>query len=302
MKDPGWNWKEIIYEAENLAFFKGAIAFLFNNEKGEPDWIYFKEKLENAKQLFDKEGVRTDYRVKALHTLYSYCDDFDSQFWWNAKIFNCSANTWKENILIKINSNNTYVYAKPVHHLLMWHLPPEEKKEDERLQRLADESFVNFLVTENKNNADMYIRNPHNALYYCGCKYGVMLDHKMRDSYLNRLLEEGKIELTENNRRIADTGLFWGDLNINFIYHASNGKNLHLQWYQQRNNENYDIYLMTQDWRYIERKTKLENEQGDRQKYYCFNVEKPAENDSDIEHFCRQVETEFKEFIENNNI
>lgn len=298
------DWKEKIYTAENFAFFKGSIAFLFNDKDGKTDWSNFDAKMENARLLFDKEGVQADQRVKALHTLYSYCDDFDSQFWWNAKIFNWSAKTWKENILTKVNDYNTYIYAKPVHHLLMGDAPSKEKKQDERLQLLANESFVNFLVAENKNNEDMYIRHPHNALYYCGRRYGVMLNpeiHKMRDAYLNQLLDARKIELTNNNYRINNTGLFWGNLSINFIYHAPNGKDLHLQWYQQRNNREYDIYLMTQDWNYMRRTAKLENAQGDRQDFYCFNVEKPADGISYIEYFCQLVEAEFNEFIENNN-
>lgn len=295
------DWKEKIYAAENFAFFKGAIAFLFTDGDGKTDWNNFDKKLETARLLFNKGGVQADQRVKALRTLYSYCDDFNSQFWRYAKIFNWSTETWKENILTKVNTSNEYVYAKPVHHLLMGDAPSEEKKQDERLQLLANESFVTFLVNENKNNEDMYIRDPHNALYYCGRKYGVMLEHKMRDSYLNQLLDANKIELTDSNNRIADTGLFWGNFNINFIYHT-NGKDLHLQWYRQRNNREYDIYLMTEDWNYMRRTTKLENEQGDRQDFYCFNIEKPADSISYIEYFCQLVETEFKEFIENNNI
>ncbi|MBM6945796.1 MULTISPECIES: DUF262 domain-containing protein [Bacteroides] len=299
MKAP--DWKEKIYAAENFAFFKGAIAFLFTDGDGKTDWNNFDKKLETARLLFNKGGVQADQRVKALRTLYSYCDDFNSQFWRDAKIFNWSTETWKENILTKVNASNEYIYAKPVHHLLMGDAPSEEKKQDERLQLLANESFVTFLVKENKNNEDMYIRDPHNALYYCGRKYGVMLEHKMRDSYLNQLLDANKIELTDSNNRIADTGLFWGNFSINFIYHA-NGKDLHLQWYRQRNNREYDIYLMTEDWNYMRRTTKLENEQGDRQDFYCFNIEKPADGISYIEYFCQLVETEFKEFIENNNI
>ena len=299
MKAP--DWKEKIYAAENFAFFKGAIAFLFTDGDGKTDWNNFDKKLETARLLFNKGGVQADQRVKALRTLYSYCDDFNSQFWRDAKIFNWSTETWKENILTKVNASNEYIYAKPVHHLLMGDAPSEEKKQDERLQLLANESFVTFLVKENKNNEDMYIRDPHNALYYCGRKYGVMLEHKMRDSYLNQLLDANKIELTDSNNRIADTGLFWGNFSINFIYHA-NGKDLHLQWYRQRNNREYDIYLMTEDWNYMRRTTKLENEQGDRQDFYCFNIEKPADGISYIEFFCQLVETEFKEFIENNNI
>ena len=293
-KDPDWKGK--IYAAENFAFFKGAIAFLFTNEDGKTDWNNFDIKMETARLLFDKEGVRTDQRVKALHTLYSYCDDFNAQFWWNAKIFNCSANTWKENILTKVNASNEYIYSKPVHHLLMGDAPSEEKKENERLQILANESFVKFLVSENTNNENLYIRHPHDALYYCGNMYGVMLDYPMRDTYLNHLLDAGIIELTDSNKRIAGTGLFWGYLSINFIYHV-NGKELYLQWNKQSNNKEYDIYLMTQEWDYKRRSIVLENEQGDKKQYYCFNIAEPSDGTSYINSFCQQVETEFAEFI-----
>ena len=171
--------------------------------------------------------------------------------------------------------------------------PSEKTSDDRRMRLLTDESMVSFLVTENKNESDMYIRDPHDALYYCGYKYGVMLNFERRDTYLNLLLDEGVIELTDRNRRIDNTGLFWGDFNINFLYHARNGHTLHLQWYQQRNYNAYDIYLMTNEWSYKMRPDSLENELGDRKKYYCFNVEIPNDDTSIIEQFHKQVEENF---------
>lgn len=297
-KDPDWKGK--IYAAENFAFFKGAIAFLFNNEEGKVDWSCFDKKMETARLLFDKEGIRIEKRVEALHTLYSYCESWELQFWWNAKIFTCTAKTWKENILTKVNTSNEYIYSKPVHHLLMGHSPSNETK-SEKIRLLANESFVRFLVSENTNNWNLYIRHPHDALYYCGYKYGVMLNYPMRDTYLNQLLDAGIIELTDSNKRIAGTGLFWGNLSINFIYHV-NGKELYLQWYKQSNNKEYDIYLMTQEWDYKRRSIVLENEQGDKKQYYCFNIAKPSDVTSYIDSFCQQVETEFAEFISGKSI
>lgn len=293
----GPDWKGKIYAAENFAFFKGAIAFLFNNEEGKVDWSCFDKKMETARLLFDKEGIRTEKRVETLHTLYSYCDSWELQFWWNAKIFTCTASTWKENILTKVNASNEYIYSKPVHHLLMGHSPSNETK-SEKIRLLANESFVKFLVSENTHNWNLYIRHPHDALYYCGYKYGVMLNYPMRDTYLNRLLDAGIIELTDSNKRIAGTGLFWGNLSINFIYR----KELYLQWYKQSNNREYDIYLMTQEWDYKRRSIVLENEQGDKKQYYCFNIAKPSDGTSYIDSFCQQVETEFAEFISEKNI
>lgn len=298
------DWKEKIYKAETFAFFKGAIAFLFNDEKGNVDWTFFDKKMETARQLFDNGGVLADNRVKALHTLYSYCDDFNSQFWWDAKIFNWRASTWKENILTKVDTSYAYVYAKSVHHLLMGDEPYEGTKPD-YIQLLASESFVKFLV-KNKDNRDMYIRDPYYALHYCGEKCGVMLDqeiHETRYAVLSQLLDSKIIEFDIKSgkkysiSRVGDTDLIWGPLDINFVYHASNGINLHLQWYRVRNNNTYDIYLMTENWHYMERPTEMKEEEGDKQKYYCFNFEMPDDNTPLIDSFRNQVETEFEEFI-----
>lgn len=302
--------KHNIHEAEKTAFFKGAIAFLFNNEKGETDWSNFDTKRRKAQELFDKDGVQTDKMVDAMQTLYSYCDNWGSQFWWNAKIFNGKASTWKEQILTKVAGDNKYVYAKPVHYLLMGAEPSKERKEDRQLRLLSSKSLIEHLVKKNAQGLDMYIRDPHDALHYCGRKYGVMLSYQERDKCLNELLnkEKGKIVLTDQNERIIilkdeygdEDVVFWGDLNINFVYCPENGKPLHLQWYRGRSSTEYDIYLMNEDWGYKIRTTHMEKEHDDRKRYYCFNFNiDESSGESLADQFCSQVETEFAEFIKN---
>ena len=299
------DWKNKIHEAEKTAFFKGAIAFLFNNKKGETDWAKFDTKWETAKQLFDKDGVKADKIVDAMQTLYSYCNDWDSQLW-NAQIFNGKANTWKNQILTKVIRDNKYVYAEPVYHLLMGEGPSKEKKPDRRLRLLSSRSLIEHLVKENPKGQDMYIRYPHDFLYYYRRKYGVMFNFENRDKCLNELLKNNKIELvTDWNKKIdiekdeyGDKDvMFWGYMDINFVYCPENGKLLHLQWYRERNETVYDIYLMNEDWTYKKRPTPLENEKGDRKRHYCFNLhidESPGKSLAD--QFCEQVE---KEFIKN---
>ena len=300
--------KHNIHEAEKTAFFKGAIAFLFNNEKGETDWSNFDTKRRKAQELFDKDGVQTDKMVDAMQTLYSYCDNWGSQFWWNAKIFNGKASTWKEQILTKVAGDNKYVYAKPVHYLLMGAEPSKERKEDRQLRLLSSKSLIEHLVKKNAQGLDMYIRDPHDALHYCGRKYGVMLSYQERDKCLNELLnkEKGKIVLTDQNERIIilkdeygdEDVVFWGDLNINFVYCPENGKPLHLQWYRGRSSTEHDIYLMNEDWGYKIRTTHMEKEHDDRKRYYCFNFNiDESSGESLADQFCSQVETEFAEFI-----
>lgn len=303
-QDPAW--KDTIHEAEKTAFFKGAIAFLFINEKGETDWTNFDTKWKTAQQLFDKDGVKADKMVDAMHTLYSYCDDWGSQFWWNAKIFNGKASTWKDQILTKVVGDNKYVYAKPVHYLLMKAEPSKERKVDRWLRLLSSRSLIEHLVKENPKGQDMYIRYPHDSLYYCGRKYGVMLSYPERDKCLNELLNIGKIDLTEPNERIIipkdeygnEDVVFWGSLDINFAYCPENAKPLHLQWYQGGSSAEHEIYLMNEDWTYKIRPTPLGDEKGDRKRLYCFNLHIDESSGKSLaDQFCKQVETEFAEFI-----
>lgn len=305
-----YGWKDKIHKAEKTAFFKGAIAFLFNNEKGETDWNNFDTKRDTAQELFDKDGVKADKTVAAMQTLYSYCDDWGSQFWWNAKIFNGKASTWKEQILTKVDGENKYVYAKPVHYLLlMGAKPSKERKEDRRLRLLSSNSLIEHLVRKNPKGQDMYIRYPHDSLYYCGKKFGVMLYYESRDKCLNELLRNNKIKLLAGqNEKISiknDDGnevdaVFWGDLNINFDYYPENGEPLHLQWYQGGSSAEYEIYLMNEDWTYKIRPTPLENGLGDRKRFYCFNLNiDESSGESLVKQFCIQAETEFAEFIKN---
>ena len=304
-QDPAW--KDTIHEAEKTAFFKGAITFLFNNEKGETDWNNFDTKWRTAKKLFDKGGVKADKIVNAMQTLYSYCNNWYPQLWWHAKIFNCKANTWKD-ILTKVDEYNQYVYAEPVYHLLMGEGPSIERKSDRRLRLLSSRSLIEHLVKENPKGQDMYIRYPHDSLYYCGRKYGVMLSYPERDKCLNELLNIGKIDLTEPNERIIiskdeygdEDVVFWGSLDINFVYYPENGEPLHLQWYQGGSSAEYEIYLMNEDWKYKIRPTPLENEKGDRKRLYCFNFNiDESSGESLVKQFCIQAETEFAEFIKN---
>ena len=185
--------------------------------------------------------------------------------------------------------------------------PSKERKVDRRLRLLSSKSLIKHLVEKNPKGQDMYIRNPHDSLHYCGSKYGVMLNYEKRDQCLNELLKNNKIELvTDWNKKIdiekdeyGDKDVvFWGDLNIYFVYHTKNGHSLHLQWYRGGSSTEYDIYLMNEDWKYKIRPTPLEKENGDRKRFYCFNFNIDKSSGKSLaDQFCKQVEEEFAEFI-----
>ena len=134
-----------------------------------------------------------------------------------------------------------------------------------------------------------------------------MLNYEKRDQCLDELLKNNKIELvTDWNKKIdiekdeyGDKDVvFWGDLNIYFVYHTKNGHSLHLQWYRGGSSTEYDIYLMNEDWKYKIRPTPLEKENGDRKRFYCFNFNIDKSSGKSLaDQFCKQVEEEFAEFI-----
>ena len=271
------DWKKKIETAEKLYFFKGAIAFLFNDVDGQPTaWDLFDQKLERAKQIFDINGLKEEYRVDILHCLYSYCDSWDAQLWWSHKIFNGLAATWKDNILTLVDRNYQYVYASPVHHILMGDEPWTEIK-DTRIRVLSNRSLIQYILKHNENKRDMYIRWPYDALYFCGDKRGVLLSHEDRNRVISELLKDTRFQLNNEDVLIPGTNLFWG-FDIDLLFHQTTEKTIYFRWYREHNSQAYDIYIMDSQWNYMHRPSEKTDEQGDRKNCYCFNVESTPSN------------------------
>lgn len=94
-RSDGKSWESVIIDdAENHAFFKGAIRFLFNNENGDIDWDKFDIKLSNARKYFNKEGLAAEYRIDVTKSLVIQCDKWKEQLY-DKQIFNPNASTWK---------------------------------------------------------------------------------------------------------------------------------------------------------------------------------------------------------------
>ena len=270
-------WKEKIEAAEKMYFFRGAIAFLFNDVNGQPTaWDLFDQKLERAKQIFDANGLKEDYLIDTLHCLYSYCDNWDVQLWWSHKIFNGLAATWKENVLTLVDRNYQYVYASPVHHILMGDEPRTEI-EDKRILTLSNRSLITYFLKHNENKKEMYIRWPYDALYFCGDKRGVLLSYGFRNQAISAMLKDGRFRLNNEDIIIPGTDLLWG-FDIDMTFQIEPGKTIYFRWYRESNNQVYDIYLMDDQWNYKHRPNEKPEEKGDRKNCYCFNVERDKSN------------------------
>lgn len=105
-RDDGKSWKEIIIDAENSAFFKGAIRFLFTKDNIGDDWKDFETKWGNAQKYFDEKGVKDSdkkYRTDAilLKAVLYHVKDFWKYIEPQKYVFDNEPATWKYNILLE---------------------------------------------------------------------------------------------------------------------------------------------------------------------------------------------------------
>lgn len=105
-------WKDKIEKAENTAYFKGAIRFLFRDDCGKTDWSEFDKKFANADTFFDASGVKESYKTAITRALVLACEKWNGNGGlYDNQIFNPNANTWKRILCSKS-------FAKAVHCIL----------------------------------------------------------------------------------------------------------------------------------------------------------------------------------------
>ena len=180
--------EEIIIKAESYAFFKGAIRFLFTDDKGIVEWCDFDTKWENAQKYFDEDGVKDDeekFKSEAVllkAVLYNVKD-----FWKCIEpqkyVFDNKAETWKSNILLEKGWENA------VHQIMMGKLEIIPREGDSLIYKnLYSTNLLNYVSNHLQGSRIRWIHD-HRALYppYYD---GILLDDENRDNkfYRNRLL------------------------------------------------------------------------------------------------------------------
>lgn len=281
-KENGLNyetWEEIIIEAESTAFFKGAIRFLFQNEKGKIDidisteiWNVknFDTKFDNARKYFDQDGVKDDNKVLLTKLLVIQCDNWDEQLY-DKQIFNPKNTTWKW-ILTADN------WIAPIHNILMGsNISATNENNDENVKKyvtpILKELPFDYLIN---NEPDGRFRRLGERL--CFYKpYGrdmATLDWEnwRRNEILSSLLNSNTIT---SDAQMGDSDFFWG-WNINFSY-----KNHFFQWWGNPNEKQLDVYLMEDDWAdYKKRPYPSTDIKTDEDKFYCFRVDENTTTES----------------------
>ena len=88
------NWNDAIKKAEECAFFHGSIRFLYRNGNGETTWEKFATKLCNCMDLFTKDGLSEEKKVKANQVLISHCEDWEKLK--RKPVFDTDKESWKQ--------------------------------------------------------------------------------------------------------------------------------------------------------------------------------------------------------------
>ena len=136
---PWSNWNDAIEKAEEWAFFHGSIRFLYNrNSNGENTWENFATKLCNCMDLFTKDGLTEEKKVKANQVLISHCKVWDDIR--REPVFDAKKESWKQVL-------TDYSLSECVNGLL---LSPNEivDNHNEIIQILIDDAIWKNLIKE----------------------------------------------------------------------------------------------------------------------------------------------------------
>lgn len=261
VRNDGRNWEDVIIEAEQYAFFKGSIRFLFQDENGLIDWSSFDSKMEHVKKYFLKEtpskgsAMQDHYRnTKLLKMMMSWfsADTFWTVLWWKHRTFNNKPETWLYYLLNNDNCN-------AIHHLLLGEENQSTKSfensadfAERTVYKLAHTSLLDFVREKIPNS---WIRDYHNHKAIFPSSTGVFLNSEKRD---NLLSNTKGIEIMSEHKITDTTSLLFGS-DINFTFNDQR-----FQWYR-----NDFVYLMDKEGYMIKNEKALE----DTNKYFCFNTQ-----------------------------
>lgn len=273
-RSDGKSWEEIIIEAENYAFFKGAIRFLFTQKDIGDNFEYFDTKWINAQEYFDKDGVKDGkekFKSNALlmKSLLANCDDFWKNIWRHFE-FSSDADRWKR-VLTSGNWRNA------VDAIMGTGVTTETTRKsidaisEPYIKNIVDDGLMNYVCNE---MSGAWIRTYHNfhAIWQSGYPaYRIVLN-----PILAELKCDDRIDYSNENSIPNCRYYKCKNHNVNFKYN-----NHFFQLMGNPNEKELDIYLMENDWTVNKKRPNPTSDKGtDEDIYYCFRVTKDMESDT----------------------
>lgn len=275
-------WEEKIIKAENYAFFRGSIRFLFRDAQGNIDWNLFEQKWENVQKYFkDKkvgkkesamnEAYDNSSLLKALISRFD-TSQYNSVLYWWYRVFNNRPNTWSYYLLHQD-------ITEPIHQLLLGNdkpkeLQPSEDIEKNTIYQLSNTGLLDFVINDKPN---YWIRMYHNHLAIFPSGAGVFLNAKDRDDFLLR-----DAEITIDQAYIVGNNEFLYGSDIDFEY-----KSYNYRWYR-----NDYVYLLDNEGRCIAKQSSEGKSYEER--YYCFKYNKGEKVKEELQKIKEEYERDIK--------
>lgn len=278
-RSDGKTWKDIITEAEQYAFFKGAIRFLFTQNEIGDDWKHFDNKYENAKKYFSEIGVKdgeTKYKSNALlmKSLLANCDDFWHKIWWHFEFSNDS-NRWKRILL----SNN---WRKAVDAIMCKEVTFDTTKQsiesitEPIIKNIVDDGLMDYVCNKMPG---AWIRSTYHD-YHAIWQSGYPSNQIVLNPILAQLETERTIYYSDNNKLENSRYYKCEKKNVDFKYRYSDIDYFFL-WWGNPNEKELDVYLMEKDWKdFKKRSQSSSNKVTEEDKYFCFRVENEMTKDN----------------------
>ena len=283
-------WEEKIITAENYAFFRGSIRFLFRDSQGNTDWSLFDQKWENVQRYFKSEktadgasAMNESYNnaslLKALISRFNRQEQYYGVLHWRHRVFNNKPNTWLYYLLHQ-------AITEPVHQLLIGNDTPQPLRPSESIEwehtvyQLSNTGLLDFVVEKIPYSWIRWIHN-HLAIYPSGI--GIFLNTKYRDDFL---LRDTEITIYKDYNKGEDCivgnkeYLYGWDIGFKYNGHS-------YRWYS-----NDYIYLLDEEGKCIAKQPSMGSQYEDR--YYCLLYN----NTKNIKEELRRIHQEYEKHKE----
>ena len=263
-------WNDAIEKAEECAFFHGSIRFLYRNSNGETTWENFATKLSNCKNLFTKDGLSEDKKVKANQVLISHCKDWKKLI--RKPVFDTDKESWKQ-VLTDVN------LSEYVNGLL---LSPNEiaDSHDDIIQLLIDNDIWKNLINENPGYELEWKANSSSLWLNRYPKLTLKLTRNNREDILDAFINESKVTFDapeEKRYRTIKGKNYYFAVPMCFEYKYK-GKEYHFAWQTWGYIDMYD-----NDWKRL-----CEQYDGEMANNFTIHIDK--ETDHDSSYYIKKIE------------
>ena len=282
-------WEEKIITAENYAFFRGSIRFLFRDSQGNTDWRLFDQKWENVQRYFKSEktadgasAMNESYNnaslLKALISRFNRQEQYYGVLHWRHRVFNNKPNTWLYYLLHQ-------AITEPVHQLLIGNDTPQPLRPSESIEwehtvyQLSNTGLLDFVVEKIPYSWIRWIHN-HLAIYPSGI--GIFLNTKYRDDFL---LRDTEITIYKDYNKGEDCivgnkeYLYGWDIGFKYNGHS-------YRWYS-----NDYIYLLDDAGKCIAKQSS--GGESYEERYYCFEyANKPEDINAELQRRCKDSDSD----------